>query len=50
MLFASDGPLIPKAAPCTSRDTIRAIDNLKITDIDREHIYYKNALKLLGME
>ncbi|MGH9737520.1 MAG: amidohydrolase family protein [Candidatus Acidiferrales bacterium] len=49
VLFASDAPFDPEGGSMYIRDTIRAIDNLKITDIDREHIYYKNALKLLGI-
>jgi predicted TIM-barrel fold metal-dependent hydrolase len=32
------------------RETIRAIDALDISRADREAIYYKNALKLLGIK
>jgi uncharacterized protein len=49
VLFASDAPFDPEGGPMYIRETIRAIDRLDISTDDRERLYYKNALKLLGI-
>ena len=50
ILFASDSPFDPEKGPGYIRETIRIIDNLDISEIDREKIYCGNAEKLLGIK
>jgi uncharacterized protein len=50
VLFASDAPFDPEGGPMYIRETIRCIDSLGISKEDRERLYYKNALKLLGIQ
>jgi uncharacterized protein len=50
VLFASDAPFDPEGGPMYIRETIRCIDSLDISKEDRERLYYKNALKLLGIQ
>ena len=49
ILFASDAPFDPEGGPMYIRETIRCLDAMKISNEDREKIYYKNAIKLLGI-
>jgi uncharacterized protein len=49
VLFASDAPFDPEGGPMYIRETIRCIDALNISTEDREKIYYRNALRLLGL-
>ncbi len=49
MLFASDSPFDPEGGTMYIRETIRVIDSLDISKVDREALYYKNACKLLGI-
>jgi len=48
-IFASDSPFDPERGPMFIRETIKIIDNLDISESDREKIYYKNAEKLFGV-
>jgi aminocarboxymuconate-semialdehyde decarboxylase len=48
MLFASDSPFDPEKGPMYIRETIKIIDNLDISKMDREKIYLRNAEKLFG--
>lgn len=48
-LFASDSPFDPEKGPMYIRETIKIIDELDISESDREKIYYKNAEKLFGV-
>lgn len=48
-VFASDSPFDPERGPMFIRETIKIIDNLDITESDREKIYFKNAEKLFGV-
>jgi predicted TIM-barrel fold metal-dependent hydrolase len=50
VLFASDTPFDPEGGPMYIRETIRCIDELAISNEDREKLYYKNACKLLGIK
>jgi len=50
VLFSSDAPFDPEGGPMYIRETIRAIDALDLSRADREAIYFKNALKLLGIK
>jgi len=48
-LFASDSPFDPEKGPMYIRETIKIIDNLDISEEDREKIYIRNAEKLFGV-
>lgn len=47
VVFASDAPFDPDGGPMYIRDTIRVIDDLDMSDVDRLKIYNGNACKLL---
>ncbi|MBU8849716.1 MAG: amidohydrolase [Desulfobacterales bacterium] len=47
ILFASDCPFDPEKGPGFIRETIRVVDELPISDEDRQKIYEGNARKLL---
>lgn len=47
VLFASDAPFDPEKGPMFIRETIRVIDQLPITEGERERIYWRNAVELL---
>jgi predicted TIM-barrel fold metal-dependent hydrolase len=48
VLFASDTPFEPTPGLYV-RETIRVIDSLDISPLDRERIYYRNAQTLLNL-
>ncbi len=48
-LFASDSPFDPEKGPMYIRETIKIIDNLEVSEADREKIYIRNAEKLFGV-
>ena len=48
-LFASDSPFDPELGPMYIRETIKIVDNLDISDVDREKIYLGNAERLFGV-
>ncbi len=50
LVFASDAPFDPEGGPMYIRDTIRVIDELDITEFEREKIYNRNTAKLLGID
>ncbi len=49
VLFASDAPFDPEKGPMYIRDTIRIVDALDISPIDRHKIYEGNARRLLKL-
>ncbi len=49
VLFASDSPFDPERGPMYIRETIRVIDELEISDQDRQKIYHGNAERLLRL-
>ena len=50
VLFASDSPFDPEKGPMYIRETIKIINELNISDADREKIYRGNAVKLLKLK
>ncbi|MCD4719581.1 MAG: amidohydrolase [Desulfobacula sp.] len=49
VLFASDSPFDPEKGPGFIRETIKIVDELPISDRDRQKIYEGNARKLLKL-
>ena len=49
VLFASDSPFDPEGGTMYIRETIRNVDELDISDADRQRIYHDNAVALLGL-
>jgi predicted TIM-barrel fold metal-dependent hydrolase len=50
MLFASDSPYDPEKGPGYIRATIKNLNDLDLTDEDREAIFRDNAAKLFGLD
>ena len=50
VLFASDAPFDPEKGPMYIRETIKIIDELDLSDTDRDKIYWANAVKLLKLK
>jgi predicted TIM-barrel fold metal-dependent hydrolase len=50
VLFGTDCPFDPQGGPLFIRETIRAIDSLKLEDVDRRNVYFGNAIRLLRLE
>ena len=50
VVFASDAPFDPEGGTMYIRDTIRVIDELDISEIDRRKIYNGNACNLLKIK
>ena len=50
VLFGTDCPFDPEGGPMFIRETIRAIDSLKLPDAVRDKIYYGNAMEMLQMK
>ena len=50
VLFASDAPFDPEGGPMYIRETIAILDRLPIAEVDRERIYWRNAVELLKLE
>ncbi|MDE0176799.1 MAG: amidohydrolase family protein [Defluviicoccus sp.] len=48
-LFASDCPFDPEGGPMYIRETIRILDNIEVTDAERNALYLDNAKKLLKL-
>ena len=46
VLFASDAPFDPEGGPLYIRETLKVIDALEISDVDRRKIYHRNAERL----
>ncbi len=49
VVFASDSPFDPEKGPMYIRETIRVLDNLDISDAERERIYRGNAERLMKL-
>ena len=49
VLFASDSPFDPERGPGYIRDTIAILEQLDLSNEDREKICFRNAQKLLGI-
>jgi predicted TIM-barrel fold metal-dependent hydrolase len=49
VLFGTDCPFDPEGGPMFIRETIRAIDSLKLKETDRRKIYFGNALSMLRL-
>ncbi|WP_382328602.1 amidohydrolase family protein [Hydrogenophaga sp. UC242_50] len=49
VVFASDCPFDPEGGPMFIRTIPEAIDSLKLSEEEREGIYFGNALRLLKM-
>jgi predicted TIM-barrel fold metal-dependent hydrolase len=50
VVFASDAPFDPEKGPMYIRETIAIIERLPISAEDRERIFWRNAVDLLGLE
>lgn len=50
VLFASDSPYDPEKGPGFIRETIANLNDLAISDEDRQKIYFGNAIRLFGLE
>src|SRR4029453_4590937 len=50
VVFASDAPFDPEKGPMYIRETIKIIDQLPVTNEQREQIYWRNAAKLLRLQ
>lgn len=49
VVFASDAPFDPEGGPMYIRETIDVIDNMDITETQRQKIYQDNAVRLMGI-
>lgn len=49
VLFGTDCPFDPEGGPAFIRESIRAIDSLKLAESVRNKIYHGNAVKMLGL-
>jgi aminocarboxymuconate-semialdehyde decarboxylase len=50
VVFASDAPFDPEKGSMYIRETIAIVNRLPIADDDRERIFWRNAVDLLGLE
>ena len=50
MLFGTDCPFDPEGGPLFIRETMRAMDKLKLKDGDRRKIYFGNAVNMLRLQ
>ena len=50
VLFGTDCPFDPEGGPLFIRETIKALDGLKLKPEDRRRIYFGNALQMLKMK
>jgi uncharacterized protein len=50
VLFGTDCPFDPEGGPTFIRESIRAIDSLKLSEKIRSQVYYGNALRMLRMK
>ena len=49
VLFATDCPFDPEGGPMFIRDTIAALDSLELPENQRDLVYFRNALALMGL-
>lgn len=50
VLFGTDCPFDPEGGPTFIRESIRAIDSLKLSQTVRNKVYYENAMRMLQMK
>ena len=50
VLFGTDCPFDPEGGPTFIRESIRAIDSLKLPDAVRRKVYHENATRMLHMK
>jgi predicted TIM-barrel fold metal-dependent hydrolase len=50
VLFGTDCPFDPEGGPMFIRESIRAIDSLKLKEGDRRKMYFGNAIRMLRLE
>ena len=50
MLFGTDCPFDPQGGPLFIRETIKALDGLKLPKEDRRRIYFGNAVRMLRLK
>lgn len=50
VLFGTDCPFDPEGGPLFIRETIKALDSMKLREGDRRKIYFGNAIRLLRLE
>jgi aminocarboxymuconate-semialdehyde decarboxylase len=49
VLFGTDCPFDPEGGPLFIRETIKALDGMKLKPDDRRRIYFGNALSMLKL-
>ena len=49
VLFGTDCPFDPQGGPLFIRETIKALDGIKLKPQDRRRIYFGNALQMLKL-
>jgi len=49
VLFGTDCPFDPEGGPLFIRETIKALDGMKLKPEDRRRIYFGNALQMLKL-
>ena len=49
VLFGTDCPFDPEGGPVFIRESIRAIDSLKLSEAVRKQVYYGNAMRMLQL-
>jgi aminocarboxymuconate-semialdehyde decarboxylase len=50
VMFGTDCPFDPQGGPLFIRESIRAIDSLKLKSTERDGLYFGNALRMLRMK
>ena len=50
MLFGTDMPFDPEGGPGFVRDTIKAVNDIRASDADRQQIYEGNAKRMLRLK
>ena len=50
VLFGTDCPFDPEGGPAFIRESIRAIDSLKLAPTVRSKVYHGNAIRMLGLK
>jgi len=50
VLFGTDCPFDPQGGPLFIRESIKAIDSLRLKPADARRIYFGNAIRMLGLE
>jgi len=50
VLFGTDCPFDPQGGPLFIRETIKALDGMKLKPGDKRRIYFGNALEMLKLK